>query len=111
MGVIHLQTVKEKCQTFNQTRNCTLYALRYIWKEREGKTYIIAKEISALLNGLVPLVNMIIPGLIINELVTERIISKIVFYVIICTEKAATLDFSGVAAIFVTNLLLVQCSF
>ncbi len=83
MGVIHLQTVKEKCQTFNQTRNCTLYALRYIWKEREGKTYIIAKEISALLNGLVPLVNMIIPGLIINELVTERIISKIVFYVII----------------------------
>lgn len=30
---------------------------------------------------------------------------------IICTEKAATLDFSGVAAIFVTNLLLVQCSF
>ena len=32
-------------------------------------------------------------------------------YGIICTEKAATLDFSGVAAIFVTNLLLVQCSF
>ena len=32
-------------------------------------------------------------------------------YVIICTEKAAALDFSGVAAIFVTNLLLVQCSF
>lgn len=30
---------------------------------------------------------------------------------IICTEKAATLDFSGVAAIFVTNSLLVQCSF
>ena len=32
-------------------------------------------------------------------------------YGIICTEKAATLDFSGVAAIFVTNSLLVQCSF
>ncbi len=46
-----------------------------------------------------------------NELFLYFLFYFFIKYGIICTEKAATLDFSGVAAIFVTNSLLVQCSF
>lgn len=83
MEDIFSKKIKKKYENFDQTRNCALYALKYVWKEQSGKIYILTKEFSAILNGLLPLVNMIIPGLIINELVTNRVITKIVFYVII----------------------------
>ncbi len=83
MAFISFENIKEKHQTFDQTCNYALYALKYVWKRKQGKTYILMKELSALLNGLFPLVNMIIPGLIINELVQGRAISKIIFYIII----------------------------
>ena len=78
MAFISFENIKEKHQTFDQTCNYALYALKYVWKRKQGKTYILTKELSALLNGLFPLVNMIIPGLIINELVQGRAISKLI---------------------------------
>ncbi|MDE7326398.1 MAG: ABC transporter ATP-binding protein/permease [Lachnospiraceae bacterium] len=83
MRDIYSKRMKEKYQTFDQTRNCALYALKYVWKQPSGKIYVLTKEISAILNGLLPLVNMIIPGLIINELVTGRVVAKIVLYVVL----------------------------
>lgn len=77
------ETAHEKYQAFYQTKRCAKYALQYVWKEQQGKIYILLKEISAFLNALLPLASMIVPGMIINELVAGTSIRRIVVYVAI----------------------------
>lgn len=59
-------------------------ALRYVWvRDKEGKKYIIWKSLSSILNAFLPLILVLFPGRLINELIEyQRDINKIIFYVI-----------------------------
>ena len=38
MAFISFENIKEKHQTFDQTCNYALYALKYVWKRKQGKS-------------------------------------------------------------------------
>jgi hypothetical protein len=58
-------------------RNYTVFLLRLICKKKKGKQYFVTKLIVAIMRIFAPLVLMIIPGLLINELTAEKRISYI----------------------------------
>lgn len=59
-------------QTIRQTISSVKYMVSRIVHKRHGKSYILFKGIEAILNAAFPLVLTVFPGLIINELVSER---------------------------------------
>jgi len=71
----------EKEQTFLQTLEGTRYAAAYVCSLSKGKIYVLLKAFSAVLNALIPLAGLIMPGLIVNELTGEREIASLVLYV------------------------------
>ena len=46
----------------------TKYMLRFIWHQKHGKSYIILKLLMSVLNALLPIALIYVPGLLINEL-------------------------------------------
>ena len=57
--------------------------LQYIWKEKHGKTYIFLQVIVSILNSLFPIIYIILPGLIINELTNEKRVNLLITYLLI----------------------------
>ena len=71
----------KKSQTLYNTIKTAKYAFGFVWKEKQGKWYIVIKSIMAVTNAIFPLVFAIVPGLIINELTDKQEISTLVLYV------------------------------
>ncbi|MCD8056144.1 MAG: ABC transporter ATP-binding protein/permease [Clostridiales bacterium] len=64
-----------------RTINSSFQGLEYVWsREANGKLYIILRCISSVLNSLLPLVFVMFPGLLIDELTGEQSMSRIAFY-------------------------------
>ncbi len=70
-------------QSFKNTRKTTTYMLRFVLKEKHGKTYAALVFLSSLLNVLPAIVYTMFPGMIINELTGERRIYILIFYICI----------------------------
>lgn len=97
----HLNTkMKKKSMknTFGQTFTTTKYMFDMVWRERIGKEYIFLKSVMALVNALFPMVYIIMPGLIINELTDSRQIERIVCYVAVLTLAPVVSQLLGLAA-------------
>lgn len=58
------------------------YMLSFIFKKKGGKMYFFLKLCIAVIDALVPLIYVILPGLIINELLQGRRIMQIIFYIL-----------------------------
>ena len=58
----------------------TKFVLSYVWKYKQGKVFILLKVIMSLFNAAIPLIYTIFPGLILNELVGDQQIIRIVIY-------------------------------
>lgn len=54
------------------TINATKYMLKYIWSVKDGKKYIFLKSFISIVNAVLPIALVSMPGLIINELMGER---------------------------------------
>lgn len=74
-----------KTQNFKQNLSNTfknsIFMLNFVWKESEGKTYILLKTIESLFNSIFPLFYVLFPGWLINELSGNRNYSIIIIYV------------------------------
>ena len=66
-------------QNLHNTIATIKYMLGLVWNG--NKAYMFIKGIMALLNALFPLPYVIIPGLIVNELTSERKINTLILYV------------------------------
>ena len=67
-------------QNFRTTFNMTKFVLSYVWKYKQGKVFILLKVIMSLFNAAIPLIYTFFPGLILNELVGDQQIIRIVIY-------------------------------
>ena len=52
-----------------------------IWKHSGGKLYVLIKTVIAIINGVIPVVISVLPGLIINELLSGALTRRIIIYV------------------------------
>lgn len=68
-------------QNFKNTFKSSAFMLKFVWKERQGKTYIFLKTIASLLNAVFPLVCVLFPGWLIDELSDQRRIGVIAAFV------------------------------
>lgn len=69
-----------KISNIKKVKNNTVFLFRMISKQKKGKQYIISKFFIAIFRVCVPLALMIAPGLIINELTTEKRVPYICLY-------------------------------
>ena len=72
---------KRSGQSFENTINTTKYMLKYIWCIKDGKKYILIKSILSMLTAVLPIVMVVMPGLIINELTGEQRIDILLLYI------------------------------
>ena len=87
-----------KRQNLRGTIKTTKYMLGFVWKERSGKSYLLVKNLIALVNALFPLVYTVLPGLIINELTDGRRIDTLALYVGVLTVTPVISQFISVLA-------------
>lgn len=74
--------VKERShQNFKNTVSATKYMLKFIWNIEDGRKYIFLKTFVSMLNAMLPLALVSMPGLIINELTEERRINILLIYI------------------------------
>jgi len=66
---------------FFPTVKATKYVLGYMWKEKDGKKYILGRFITSIFNAFFPYIYMVFPGLIINELMGEQQLKRLLLYV------------------------------
>ena len=59
-------------QNLRNTIKTSYFMVNFIWRDTKGKSYIILKIISSLLNTLLPLAYVFFPGLLINELSGDK---------------------------------------
>lgn len=71
----------QKKQTFKTTLKTTRYMFRLVWKKKRGKQYLLLKFISTCINSIIPIVEVFIPGLVINELLGRKDLRIIILYV------------------------------
>ena len=57
--------------------------LSYVWRSKSGKKYILIKSFISILNAIMPLGLVLLPGLIINELTGQRRIDILIKYIAI----------------------------
>lgn len=55
-------------QNFKDTFKSSIFMLKFVWKERKGKVYVLLKTIESLLNTVFPLIYVLFPGWLIDEL-------------------------------------------
>lgn len=72
---------KQFQQNLKNTFTTTKYMLSYIWSIRNGKKYIFLKSFMTLLTSILPLVLVVMPGLIINELTGDKRGSILLVYI------------------------------
>lgn len=70
---------KVKNQSFRDIVESTGYTLNLIWKN--SKSYMFLRGGMILFNSVIPLASTLLPGLIINELISEQRINIICLYV------------------------------
>ena len=68
-------------QNFKNTFKSSVFMLKFVWKERQGKTYVLLKTLESLLTSVFPLVYVLFPGWLIDELSDQKRIGIIVVYV------------------------------
>ena len=79
--------MKKKNKTEKSTQNIkttiktTKYMLNIVWKEKQGKVFLLIQNVMAILNAVFPVVYTIFPGLIINELLNKQDIVRLIIYV------------------------------
>ncbi len=76
---------ENKIQTLRNTIKSLKYIIKQIWKENDGKKYIIIKMLASILNSVLPLVYTIVPGLIINILTNGVWNNDLIFCVAVIT--------------------------
>ena len=81
MEGIHTMFLKNKFNNFAKAVKLTKYAFSLVWKEKAGKIYVIIKVIDSVINGVIPLISIVIPGLIINELTGGKNLTYLSFYI------------------------------
>ena len=80
-GVRRLRDFLKKFKSqFCETVKNNVYLIKFVTSKKHGKTYVFLKAVSALIAALFPIILTVFPGLIINELIYERNIAKIVCY-------------------------------
>lgn len=65
---------------FSNTVKTNIYLIKFVISKKCGKTYVFLKAVSSLIAALFPIVLTVFPGLIINELIYDRNISKIILF-------------------------------
>ena len=74
---------KKKNQSIKDTIANTIYIFSLIKNTNGGKKFIILNMLNSFINSLFPLIIVIFPGMIINELISTKNINKIIIYVTI----------------------------
>ncbi len=69
---MHMENLKKREQSFSKVIQTNKLMLRFVLKEKSGRCYILIKILLAVLNALVSLVTVFIPGLIIDELISDQ---------------------------------------
>ena len=64
------------------TLSLTKYAFGFVWKEKQGKLYVILMLLQSIWNALFPMVLVVLPGWIINELTGNQRVTYILSYVL-----------------------------
>ena len=54
-----------------------------LWQDSIGKKYIFIQTISAILDSTIPVIHTIVPGLLINELTTNKCSINLLAYLLI----------------------------
>ena len=72
---------KKEIQNFKTTIKTTIFALGLIWKKKGGKILVILQNMRAIFNIFPPIILAVFPGMIINELINEKKLSLLIFYV------------------------------
>ena len=70
-------------QNLKATFKTSKYMLSYVWRSKSGKKYILIKSFISILNAIMPLGLVLLPGLIINELTGQRRIDILIKYIAI----------------------------
>lgn len=70
-------------QNLKATFDTSKYMLDYVWRSKSGKGYILTKSFIAILNAVLPLGLVLLPGLIINELTGQRRTDVLIKYIAI----------------------------
>jgi len=75
--------LRKKASTLNlrNTLKTTKYMLNYILKIEEGKKYILIKSFLSILTAVLPIALIFMPGLIINELTSEKRVDILIIYI------------------------------
>ncbi len=68
-------------QTFRYTIRLTKYAFNTVFQKYKGKIYIFLKCIESLINSLFPIISIVLPGLIIDELTSQKRMSILIVYI------------------------------
>ncbi len=76
-----IKKAKESLKKFTHTLYTVNYMVKRMWKEREGKLYILITFILMPFNAIIPIIYTVFPGMIINELTGQRRISVMAVYV------------------------------
>ena len=76
-----MENLKKREQTFAKVIQTNKLMLRFVIKEKRGVYYILIKTALSILNTLVSLVSVFIPGLIINELTTNQKIERLILLI------------------------------
>jgi len=73
--------MKENNQSFNSIMKTVKYAIRFVWKK--NKNYLYIKVLSSIFNSIIPLVSVLMPGFIINEIYLGKRFEIVIVYVLI----------------------------
>ena len=68
-------------QNFKTTIKMTKYMIQKICKDRSGKKYVLIKIILAPIYAIIPMLLVVIPGLIVNELTGNQRIEILALYI------------------------------
>lgn len=69
-------------QSLKNTLAATRYMTRAVLKKPHGREYMIMKFICALIDAAVPIFLILFPGMLINELLAEKRMNRIILYVL-----------------------------
>ena len=90
---------KAKKQNLRNTLRATRFMLGFVWKESAGKVFILLKGIFAVIDAFYPLILIIAPGMLIDELMGEQRMERIVFFIAI-TMVARVVRYTILESIF-----------
>jgi len=75
-------------QNIINTIKTTRYIFLLIWNRTHGKLYIAIKIVMSIINSIFPLINILLPGMIINELTNNQDLNILFFYIAVLLISA-----------------------